>query len=107
MSDDTKKKSLTRQQIVKKLSEEVPQLNAKEALAVVDSVLDAMRESLAKGEEVKISGFGKFIVKAKEARMARNPLTGGQVKISARRVLRFKASDRLKEMLNESIVSAA
>jgi len=55
---------------------------------------------LKKGDKVKISGFGNFIVRGKNERVGRNPQTGEQIKISARRVLTFRPSQVLKAMLN-------
>jgi integration host factor subunit alpha len=99
----TDDQNITRQDITKRLLDQLPGLTQKDANAVVDSIIDTMRDTLAKGEEVKISGFGKFVVKAKNARVGRNPQTGEPVHISARRVLKFKPSDVLKSILNDSI----
>jgi len=76
-------------------------LSAKDSAAVVESIIDTMRETLAKGEEVLLSGFGKFVVVAKQERVGRNPITGAPVPIKARKVLKFRASDVLKTSLNE------
>lgn len=95
--------NITRQDITKKLLENLSSLTLKEANSIVDSIIDTMRETLAKGEEVKISGFGKFVVSSKDARVGRNPQTGEPVHISARRVLKFRPSDVLKVFLNASI----
>lgn len=73
----------------------------KDSARIVEAVFDIMKESLASGEKVKISGFGSFIVKEKKARKGRNPQTGGEIEISARKVLAFKSSQVLKEALNE------
>lgn len=99
--DKTETHNITRQHITAKLLGELP-LTLKEANAVVDNIIDTMRETLAKGEEVKISGFGKFVVHSKNARTGRNPQTGEPVHISARRVVKFRPSDVLKELLNGS-----
>jgi integration host factor subunit alpha len=66
----------------------------------VESVFDIMKDELAKGDKVKISGFGNFIVKDKNSRRGRNPQTGAEIEISARRVLTFKSSQVLKKALN-------
>lgn len=76
-------------------------MNAKDSGAVIDTIIDAMRDCLAKGEDVLISGFGKFVVVEKKARSGRNPQTGDPVAISARKVLKFRPSDILKNSLNE------
>lgn len=72
----------------------------KEAAAFVDSVFELMKSSLAEGEKIKISGFGNFLVKEKNKRRGRNPQTGGEISISARKVLTFKASQVLRKALN-------
>jgi len=101
-AEKTETQNITRNDIQKRILEQISGMTTKEASAVVDSIIDTMRETLAKGEEVKISSFGKFVVKSKKARVGRNPQTGKPVDISARRVLKFKPSDVLKERLNES-----
>jgi integration host factor subunit alpha len=72
----------------------------KDSARIVESVFDIMKDELAKGDKVKISGFGKFIVKDKNSRRGRNPQTGAEIEISARRVLTFKSSQVLKKALN-------
>jgi integration host factor subunit alpha len=71
----------------------------KEAAQVVESVFDIMKNCLAKGEKIKISGFGNFVVKEKKSRRGRNPQTGQEIEISARRVLTFKSSQVLRKSL--------
>jgi len=72
----------------------------KDSARIVESVFDIMKDELAKGDKVKISGFGNFIVKGKNSRRGRNPQTGAEIEISARRVLTFKSSQVLKKALN-------
>ena len=71
----------------------------KDSAKFVDSVFDIMKDCLAQGEKIKISGFGNFIVKEKKARRGRNPQTGQEIEISARRVLTFKSSQVLRKSL--------
>jgi integration host factor subunit alpha len=71
----------------------------KEAVEVFEAVLGIIRDSLCRGEKVKISGFGTFIVNHKRARRGRNPQTGDPIIIDRRRVLSFKPSQVLKEMV--------
>ncbi|MBF6570574.1 MAG: integration host factor subunit alpha [Candidatus Binataceae bacterium] len=71
----------------------------KEASEVVQAVLGIIRDSLRRGEKVKISGFGTFNVNHKRARRGRNPQTGDPIIIERRRVLSFKPSQVLKEMV--------
>lgn len=72
----------------------------KRAAEVVNLILDTMKEALEDGDKVKISGFGNFEIREKEARKGRNPQTGEEITISERRVLTFKPSQVLKERLN-------
>ncbi|HPJ97058.1 MAG TPA: integration host factor subunit alpha [Syntrophales bacterium] len=72
----------------------------KDSAKIVESVFELMKDSLAKGEKIKISGFGNFIVKEKKSRRGRNPQTGEEISISARRVLTFKSSQVLRRVLN-------
>lgn len=73
----------------------------KEASELVEFVFETLKTRLENGEKVKISGFGNFIVREKKERIGRNPQTGDQIKISARRVLTFRPSQVLKSILNE------
>ena len=91
---------MTKADIVERVYERVGGLSKKEAAEVVDSVFDAMKETLTLGDKLKISGFGNFLVRDKSARVGRNPQTGEQITIAARRVLTFKPSQVLKNMLN-------
>lgn len=68
-----------------------------QAESIVDTVFDSIVATLKKGEEVSIAGFGKFVVKEKAARMARNPKTGEQVKVAASKAPKFSAAKALKD----------
>jgi len=68
---------------------------------IVESVFDIMKENLSRSETVKISGFGNFVVREKSARKGRNPQTGDELEIAARRVVTFKPSQVLRKNLNE------
>jgi integration host factor subunit alpha len=72
----------------------------KESLHVVESVIDIIKEELAKGNDVMISGFGKWTVKAKKKRKGRNPQTGEAITIDARKVITFKPSTVLRDKVN-------
>lgn len=97
------KNSVTRVVLAEKVAASIPNMTTKDATKVVDSILDTIKESLAKGQEVMISGFGKFVVLDKAERMGRNPQTGEAVKIEARRVLKFRPSDVLKKDINKRL----
>jgi integration host factor subunit alpha len=72
-------------------------LSRAESLTLVESILDRMGDALAAGENVKISGFGTFLLRDKAQRIGRNPKTGVEVPITPRRVMTFRASQLLKE----------
>jgi integration host factor subunit alpha len=72
----------------------------KRAAEVVNLILDSMKEALEDGQKVKISGFGNFEIRSKDARKGRNPQTGAEITITERRVLTFKPSQVLKDKLN-------
>ena len=73
-----------------------------ECARIVRRMFDAMKETLADGQSVKISGFGKFTVREKTARAGRNPQTGAAVDITARKVVTFKPSVILKGVVRPS-----
>ncbi len=70
-----------------------------ESLSMVESILCHMCEALAEGQNVKISGFGTFLLRDKTERVGRNPKTGVEVPITPRRVLTFRASQMLKDFI--------
>jgi len=72
-------------------------LSRNESAQLVERVLDLMSDALVNGEQVKISSFGTFSVRAKTARVGRNPKTGDEVPISPRRVLTFRPSHLMKD----------
>ena len=72
-------------------------LSRAESLSMVEAILDHMTVALEKGENVKISGFGSFVLRDKKERIGRNPKTGVEVPITPRRVMTFRASQLLKE----------
>ncbi|HNR12857.1 MAG TPA: integration host factor subunit alpha [Thermodesulfobacteriota bacterium] len=91
---------MTKADIVENIYEKVG-LSKEESSRIVELVLELMKETLVTGERIKISGFGNFVVRKKRARRGRNPQTGDEIEISARRVLTFKSSPILKKVLNE------
>ena len=88
--------AMTKADIVDRVYKEAG-FSKKEAAEMVDLVFQTIKDTLAKGEKVKISGFGNFTIRDKSTRMGRNPQTGDAMEISARRVLTFKPSQVLKE----------
>ena len=75
-------------------------LTKKESVEMVEAVFSIMKSTLESGENLKISGFGSFIVKQKADRRGRNPLTGETLTIKARSILTFKPSTLLKQAIN-------
>jgi DNA-binding protein HU-beta len=75
-------------------------LSKADARQLVDTVLAAIADAAAKGEEVSLSGFGKFKVKASPAREGRNPATGATIQIAASKKLAFAAAKAVKDKLN-------
>ena len=75
-------------------------LSKKESADIVEKVFDLVKETVAKGEKIKIAGFGNFVVKEKSTRRGRNPQTGEEIEISSRRILTFKPSQILKSAIN-------
>jgi len=73
--------------------------NKKDAKSLVELVFEEIRQVLESGESVKISGFGNFELRDKQPRPGRNPKTGEEVKISARRVVTFHAGQKLRERI--------
>jgi|SRR5690606_12157845 len=91
---------MTKAEIIDAVYERVGGFSKKEAAEIVEAVFDTMKEVLADGDKIKISGFGNFVVRSKKERVGRNPQTGDPIPISARRVLTFKPSQVLKGVLN-------
>ena len=77
-------------------------LTKDEARQVVEQLLEIMKQTLQNGEDLLISGFGKFVVKDKEARRGRNPQTRRDLQLRARRVVVFKTSGILRKKINSS-----
>lgn len=92
--------SMTKADIVERIYKEAG-FSKKEAADLVDLVFKVIKETLAKGEKVKISGFGNFSIRDKATRVGRNPQTGEAMDITARRVLTFKPSLVLKEDITD------
>ena len=91
---------MTKAEIVEQIYERVG-FSKKESAELVERIFDIIKDTLAEGEKVKISGFGNFVVREKNARKGRNPQTGEEIRLAARRVLTFKPSNVLKDELNE------
>ena len=91
---------MTKADIIDALYEKVG-ITRQDSTRLTALVLEIMKEALEKGEKVKISSFGNFVVRKKRARRGRNPKTGDEITITPRTVLTFKASPVLKQALNK------
>ena len=91
---------MTKADIVEAVYQKLGGFSKREAAEIVELVFETLKETLAKGEKVKVSGFGNFVVREKKSRMGRNPQTDKPIMISARKVLPFKPSQVLKQTLN-------
>ncbi|MDB5762564.1 MAG: ihfA [Herminiimonas sp.] len=90
--------TLTKAELAELLFEQVG-LNKREAKDMVETFFDEIRNALERGESVKLSGFGNFQLRDKPQRPGRNPKTGEEIPITARRVVTFHASQKLKGMV--------
>ena len=97
---------MTKAEIVQALYSKVGGFSRKESAELVDLVFDMLKETLGRGEKIKVSGFGNFVLRDKRQRPGRNPQTGEPINISERRVLTFKASQILKQVLNQQRAAA-
>jgi integration host factor subunit alpha len=97
---------MTKADIISRIYEKIG-FSKKDATDVVEATFDIIKVCLEKGEKVKISGFGNFVVNAKRPRKGRNPQTGDEIIIVGRKVLTFKASQILKKSLNSMAPSSS
>ena len=91
--------TLTKAQIIEEISNK-DGFTKKKSIEIVETLLDIIKGTLESGDDVLISGFGKFCVKKKKERRGRNPATGDDMMLSARNVVTFKCSSKLRDMIN-------
>ncbi len=91
--------NMTKSDMVEKIYEKIG-FSKKESAELVEMVFDIIKSTLETGEKIKIAGFGNFVVKEKADRRGRNPQTGEEIIISARKILTFKPSQVLKASIN-------
>jgi len=91
--------ALTKNKIVEQVNE--LGFTKKKSVEIVESLLEIIKYSLEHDEDVLVSGFGKFCVKNKTTRRGRNPATGDDLILDARKVITFKCSGKLRERINE------
>ena len=92
---------MTKAEIIEAVYDKSGGLSKKEAGEVVESIFNTIKKTLEAGENIKVSGFGNFVVRDKGSRRGRNPQTGEEITVSSRRVLTFKPSAVLKKFLND------
>jgi len=92
--------TLTKADLIQQVHQLHPQLSKTEAMEAVELFLEHIKASLEQGNSLLLSGFGKFNVRAKNARRGRNPQTGEELLLDARRVVTFKPSGKLRARLN-------
>ena len=97
-------KTVTRADLCEAVYQKVG-LSRTESAELVENVINEICDSIARGEAVKLSSFGSFLVRQKGQRIGRNPKTGEEVPISPRRVMVFKPSNVLKQKINAALIS--
>jgi integration host factor subunit alpha len=97
--------SYTKASIIDEICQKIG-LPKKDSTDVVELLFDTMKQTLERGENLKISGFGSFTVRQKKSRLGRNPQTGQAMEITARKVVTFKPSQVLRDALNGGIEGA-
>ena len=93
--------TLTKNDLVKALAEENG-YPVNQTIQIVETLLEIIKSKLASGEDVLVSGFGKFCVKEKRERRGRNPATGEDIMLAPRRVVTFKCSGELRDKINNN-----
>ena len=91
--------ALTKAQLIEAVQQKVG-FSRNDSVEIVETLLELIKHSLEQGDDVMISNFGKFCVKEKEARRGRNPATGESMMLKPRRVVTFKYSGKLRDLLN-------
>ena len=98
---------MTKADIADIIYERVGGFSKVESTELVNLVFETMKETLGRGEKIKVSGFGNFVLRDKHRRKGRNPQTGEPLEITERRVLGFRPSQVLKQILNTALENAA
>lgn len=93
---------MIKSELIEKLASENPHLFQRDLENVVNSILDAVGDALARGDRVELRGFGAFSVKNRAPRVGRNPRTGAKVAVGEKFVPQFKAGKEIRERLNKS-----
>jgi integration host factor subunit beta len=91
---------MTKSELIEAVSREINNFSKKDVEIIVDSLFQAMSDSLSNGEKVEIRGFGSFKIKERDGRQGRNPKSGENIFIEAKRVPFFKAGKEIRERIN-------
>ncbi len=91
---------MTKADLIEAVHQSIPGFSRRDASELVEKVFELIKDTLQAAEKIKISGFGNFTVHEKRPRKGRNPQTGDEITITARKVLTFKPSQVLKAILN-------
>ncbi len=94
---------MTKSDLIARLAERFPQLVAKDADFAVKMILDALSESLVRGDRIEIRGFGSFSLNYRPPRVGRNPKSGDKVSVPEKWVPHFKAGKELRERVDKSL----
>jgi integration host factor subunit beta len=97
---------MTKSELIARLAERYPQLIAKDADFAVNTILEAMAESLSVGQRIEIRGFGSFALSTRPPRVGRNPKSGERVLVPSKRVPHFKAGKELRERVDSGANSS-
>jgi integration host factor beta subunit len=91
---------MTKNDLIKKLQEELKTYSLKDVTYVVNIIFDSMADAISRGERIELRGFGSFEVRERKPRMGRNPKSGAEVKLQERKVPFFKTGKELRIMVN-------
>ena len=91
--------TLTKAHIIESVSSQIG-LTKKQSINTVETLLEIIKSTLESGEDVLVSGFGKFCVKAKKERRGRNPATGDDLMLTPRKIVTFKCSGKVRDKIN-------
>ncbi len=94
---------MTKSELIERITDQQPQLSAKDVELAVKTIIEQMSQSLASGERIEIRGFGSFSLHYRAPRKGRNPKTGDTVELDGKYVPHFKPGKEMRERVNDSI----
>ena len=98
-TDNTGRSTITKSELIEQLTIDQLHLDPKDVQVSVDALLDRISRSLINGERIEIRGFGSISLRYREPRLGRNPKTGEEIPIKARRVVTFRAGNKLRKKI--------